>query len=64
MKTKLFAATVVGGAVLLSTVALSGTAVATGSNHGHGDNKVAGRLNTLNNSGVTGDAHIKVQGKA
>ena len=63
MKTKLLAATVVGGAVLLSTIALSGTAVATASNGGHADNKVAGRLNTLNNSGVTGDAHITVQGK-
>jgi hypothetical protein len=61
MKTKLLAATLAGGAVLLSTVALSGTAVATGNSAGH-DNKVNGRLNTLNNSGVTGDAQIKVVG--
>jgi len=63
MKTKLLPATLAGGAVLLSTVALSGTAVATGNSGGSGDNKVHGRLNTLNNSGVTGDAHIKVVGK-
>ena len=58
MKIKLLAATAAGGAVLLSTVALGGTAIATGSGSGHHhDNKVSGRLNPLNNSGVTGHAH-------
>jgi len=63
MKIKLLAATAAGGAVLLSTVALGGTAVATGYYPSHDDNKVSGRLNALNNSGVTGDAHAKVMGK-
>ena len=64
MKIKLLAATAAGGAVLLSTVALGGTAVATGDSSGqHHDNKVSGRLNPLNNSGVTGHARVKVEGK-
>jgi hypothetical protein len=63
MKIKLLAATAAGGVVLLSTVALSGTAVANGYYPHHDDNKVSGRLNTLNNSGVTGNAHAKVMGK-
>ena len=64
MKIKLLAATAAGGAVLLSTVAFGGTAVASGSHTGHQhDNKVSGRLNPLNNSGVTGHAHVKVEGK-
>ena len=63
MRIKLLAASAAGGAVLLSTVALGGTAVATGYYPHHDDNKVSGRLNTLNNSGVTGNAHAKVMGK-
>ena len=63
MKIKLLAATAASGAVLLSTVALGGTAVATDYTPGHRDNKVSGRLNPLNNSGVTGHAHAKVMGK-
>jgi len=63
MKIKLLAATAAGGALLLSTMALGGTAAATGSGPGHHDNKVSGRLNPLNNSGVTGHAHAKVMGK-
>lgn len=63
MKIKLLAATAASGAVLLSTVALGGTAVATDHSPGHRDNKVSGRLNPLNNSGVTGHAHVKVEGK-
>ena len=63
MKIKLLAATAASGAVLLSTVALSGTAVATNSSPNLHDNRVAGQLNSLNNSGVTGHAHVKVEGK-
>lgn len=63
MKIKLLAATAAGGVVLLSTIALGGTAAATGSSSGHHDNKVSGRLNPLNNSGVTGHAHVTVEGK-
>ncbi len=63
MKIKLLAATAAGGAVLLSTVAFGGTAVAGGSHSHQHDNKVSGRLNPLNNSGVTGHAHVKVEGK-
>jgi hypothetical protein len=63
MKIKLLAATAAGGALLLSTVALGGTAEATGYGSGHHDNVVSGRLNPLNNSGVTGHAHVKVEGK-
>ena len=63
MKIKLLAATAAGGAVLFSTVALGGTAVATEYDSGHHDNKVSGQLNPLNNSGVTGHAHVKVKGK-
>jgi hypothetical protein len=55
-------AAVAGGAVLLSTAAISGSAVASGyypaSHH-----TVHARLNTLNNSGVTGSATVRVQGK-
>jgi len=63
MKIKLMAATAAGGVVLLSTVALSGNAAASGSSASHHDNKVSGRLNPLNNSGVTGRAHAEVEGK-
>ena len=63
MKMKLLAATAAGGAVLLTTVALGGTAVATDYSPHHRDNKVSGRLDPLNNSGVTGHAHVKVEGK-
>ena len=63
MKIKLLAATAAGGAVLLSTLTLGGPATATGSHPGQSDNKVSGRLNPLNNSGVTGHAHVKVEGK-
>ena len=63
MKIKLLAVTAASGAVLLSTLALGGTAVASGSHPGHDDHKVSGRLNALNNSGVTGDARVKVEGK-
>jgi hypothetical protein len=63
MKIKLLAATAAGGAVLLSAVGLGGTAVASGSYGGHHDHKVSGRLNPLNNSGVTGHAHVKVEGR-
>ncbi len=63
MKIKLLTVTAASGAVLLTTLALGGTAVASGSHSGHGDNVVSARLNTLNNSGVTGDAHVKVEGK-
>ena len=59
MKIKLLAATAAGGAVLLSTVALSGTAVANGSY----DKDVHTRLTALNNSGVTGTSHVRVDGK-
>ena len=63
MKIKLLAVTAASGAVLLSTLALGGTAVASGSYPGHDDNKVSGRLDPLNNSGVNGHAHVKVEGK-
>ena len=63
MKTKLLAVTAASGAVLLSTLALGGTAQATGYDSGHHDNKVSGHLDPLNNSGVTGHAHVKVEGK-
>ncbi len=64
MKIKLLAATAAGGAVLFSNDALGATAVANGYHTGHHhDNKVTGRLNPLNNSGVTGHAHVKVEGK-
>jgi hypothetical protein len=49
--------------VLLSTVALSGPAAATNSAPNPRDNRVSGQLNPLNNSGVTGHAHVKVMGK-
>jgi hypothetical protein len=62
MKSKLLAATAATGAVLLSTVALGGTAVANGSYPGHHDSTVSGRLHNLNNSGVTGTAYAKVMG--
>jgi hypothetical protein len=62
MKIKLLAATAAGGAVLLSTVALGGTAVATGSDSGHHGHTVKGRLHNLNNSGVKGTAYANVQG--
>ena len=63
MKIKLLAATAASGAVLLGTVALGGTAAATDYSPNHRDNKVSGRLNPLNNSGVTGHAHVEVKGK-
>jgi len=63
MRIKLLAATAAGGAVLLSTAALGGTAVASGSDSSHNHNKVSGRLDPLNNSGVTGHAHVSVEGK-
>jgi hypothetical protein len=63
MKTKLLAVTAASGAVLLSTLAVGGTAVANDYHHHGHDNVVHGRLNTLNNSGVTGDASAKVEGK-
>lgn len=63
MKTKLLAVTAASGAVLLSTLALGGTAQATDYGSGHHDNKVSGHLDPLNNSGVTGHAHVKVEGK-
>ena len=65
MKTKLLVGTAATGAALLSTLVLGGTAAASDDDgHGHRhDNVVQGRLNTLNNSGVTGDARIKVEGK-
>jgi hypothetical protein len=64
MKIKLLAATAASGALLLSAVALGGTAEATsyGSGHRH-DNKVSAHLDPLNNSGVKGHAHVKVMGK-
>ncbi len=62
MKIKLLAATAAGGAVLLSTVALGGTAVATGYDSGHHGHTVKGRLHNLNNSGVKGTAYANVQG--
>jgi hypothetical protein len=66
MKIKLLAATAAGGVALLSTVALGGTAVATGSSPQHHDEShsttVHARLNTLNNSGVTGNAAVEVEG--
>lgn len=50
--------------MLLSTLALGGTAAATGYGSGHHhDNRVSGRLNPLNYSRVTGHAHVKVEGK-
>ena len=63
MKIKLLTVTAASGAVLLSTLAPGGTAVASGFYSGSDDNKVSGRLNPLNNSGVTGDARVKVEGK-
>ncbi len=63
MKRKLLAVTAASGAVLLSTLTLGGTAAASGSHSNHHDNEVSGRLVALNNSGVTGDAHVKVEGK-
>src|SRR5215210_6023221 len=62
MKIKLLAVTAASGAVLLSTVALGGTAAATGSYPDHHDNTVKGRLHNLNNSGVTGTGYARVQG--
>jgi hypothetical protein len=67
MKIKLLAATAAGGVALLSTVALGGTATATGAAPQHHDEMhsttVHARLNTLNNSGVTGNAAVEVEGK-
>lgn len=66
MKTKLLAGTAASGAILLTTLALGGTASATSSDDDHGHehgNVVSARLNTLNNSGATGDARVKVEGK-
>lgn len=65
MKSRILAATVAGGAVLLSTVAIGGSAVASGSSYygGTQSRAVHARLNTLNNSGVTGNATVKVKGK-
>jgi hypothetical protein len=66
MKIKLLAATAASGVALLSTVVLGGTATATGSFPQHHDEShsttVHGRLNTLNNSGVTGNADVEVEG--
>lgn len=62
MKIKLLAATAAGGVALLSTIALGGTAVATDYGSNRHDNKVSGHLDPLNNSGVTGHAHVKVKG--
>jgi hypothetical protein len=67
MKTKLFAATAAGGALLLSTFALGGTAAASGGqdhrHHNTHDNVVHGQLNELNDSGASGKARVKVAGK-
>jgi hypothetical protein len=67
MKIKLLAAAAAGGVALLSTAALGGTAAATGSTPQHHDEPhsttVHARLNTLNNSGVTGNASVEVEGK-
>jgi len=63
MKIKLLATTAAGGAILLTTFAFGGDAVANGSYPSHDDHKVHGRLNTLNNSGATGNASVKVEGK-
>jgi hypothetical protein len=62
MKRKLLAVTAASGAVLLSSLTLGSTAAASGSHSDH-DNKVSGQLVALNNSGVTGDARVKVEGK-
>jgi hypothetical protein len=63
MKRRLLTATIAGGAVLLSTAAIGGSAVASGSHAAPHSHTVHARLNTLNNSGVTGNATVKVKGK-
>ena len=64
---KIFAVAAGGGAVALGMLALSGpgsAAAGTPAVHTEAhDNTVHGRLNTLNNSGVTGYATIKVEGR-
>nr|WP_294691977.1 hypothetical protein [uncultured Friedmanniella sp.] len=66
MKTKLFAATAAGGALLLSTFALGGTAAASGQDHrkhNTRDNVVHAQLNPLNDRDASGKARVKVMGK-
>lgn len=63
MKIKLLGVTAAGGAVLLTTLALSGTASASGSHSQHRDKDVHTRLTALNNSGVTGTSHVRIDGK-
>ncbi len=68
MKTKLFAATAAGGALLLSTFALGGTAAASSSGpdhrmHNTRDNVVHGQINPLNDRDGSGKARVKVAGK-
>jgi hypothetical protein len=63
MKRRILTATLAGGAVLLSTAAVGGGAVASGYYEAPHSHAVHARLNTLNNSGVTGNATVRVQGK-
>ncbi len=64
MRSRILAATVACGAVLISTAAVGSSAVAGGYYGGtSSSHTVHARLNTLNNSGVTGNATVKVQGK-
>jgi hypothetical protein len=66
MKSRILATTVACGAALLGTAAFGGSAVASGTTQHHVaaySTTVHARLNTLNNSGVTGNATVKVQGK-
>jgi len=67
---RLVATTASVGAVILSTLALTGADTATAGSsseyrhdHGRHGHVVHGRLNPLNNSGVTGNAKIKVEGR-
>lgn len=65
MQRKVYAAAAAGGALVMSTLALTTTGnantVAAGARTG--DNVVRGQLNPLNNSGVTGYARIRVEGR-
>jgi len=63
---RLFATTASVGAILVSTLALAGAGSADATlprERHHRDNHVHGRLDPLNNSGVTGQARIKVDGR-
>jgi hypothetical protein len=69
-KRKLYASTAAIGAVAIGTLALTGVGNATADDSDHGDTghhhhgaAVGGRLNTLNNSGVTGRGVITVDGR-